>query len=61
LVRQGGVLISPGVPYSVPPCLSAYCLQAKREDAAFRQRPFFPILLALLVIVNRLETASWPH
>ena len=39
---RGGVLISPGVPYNAPPCLSAYCLQPKQEDAAFRQRPFFP-------------------
>src|SRR2546425_10391391 len=49
---RGGVLIFPGVPYSVPPCMSVYCSQSEARGYAFRQRPFFRILLVLLVIVT---------
>jgi hypothetical protein len=64
VIERGGVLISPGVPvpYNVPPCMSAHKLQSEaRGRYGSPAEPVFPIPLAQLVIVHRLETASWPH
>ena len=48
---RGGVLISPGVPYSVPPCMRVYCSQSEARGYGFPSQAVFPHPAALLVIV----------
>ena len=57
---RGGVLISPSVPYGLPPCMTLIaCSEARGYGFSSKCVSFAPA--SAICHRHRLETASWPH